>query len=241
MTGQSFTEVATSAGRSLVDLTRPARADSGRADSGRADSGRARGPRFLLALTHGAGGSVSAPDLLAARDAALRAGGAVALVTQPYRVKGARAPGSAVRQDEAWCEIIAALRGGPRPMLGSGIPLIVGGRSNGARVACRTAAAVQARGVIALAFPLRPPPRRRGELAGTGASITREAELRMAASDGASVLVVNGDRDPFGIPEADDLIRVVALKGETHTLSRNPAAIADAVTGWLADVVPQKG
>jgi signal-transduction protein with cAMP-binding, CBS, and nucleotidyltransferase domain len=94
--------------------------------------------------------------------------------------------------------------------------------------------------VIALAFPLRPPARRRGELAGTGASPTREAELRMAASDGASVLVVNGDRDPFGIPDSGDLIRVVVLKGETHTLSRNPAAITDAVTRWLTDVVPQE-
>ncbi len=164
----------------------------------------------------------------------------MALVTQPYRVKGARAPGSAARQDEAWCEIIAVLRGGRRPMLGSGIPLIVGGRSNGARVACRTAATVQARGVLALAFPLRPPARGRGELAGTGPSPTRDAELRMAASDGASVLVVSGDRDPFGIPAAGELIRVVILKGETHALSRNPAAITDAVTGWLTDVVPQE-
>jgi uncharacterized protein len=235
-------EVETSAGRALVGLARPGRTGPGRPDSGRAGSGPAPGPRFLLALTHGAGGSVSAPDLLAARDAALRAGGAVALVTQPYRVKGARAPGSAARQDEAWCEIVAALRGGPQPMPGAHIPLITGGRSNGARVACRTAAAVHARGVIALAFPLRPPGRR-GGLAGTGASATREPrslELRMAADGGASVLVVNGDRDPFGIPDAGDLIRVVVLKGETHTLSRNPAAIADAVTGWLADVVPQK-
>jgi hypothetical protein len=54
------------------------------------------------------------------------------------------------------------------------------------------------------------------------------------------VLVVNGDRDPFGIPDAGDLIRVIVLKGETHTLSRNPAAIMDAVTGWLTDIVPQE-
>ena len=128
-------------------------------------------PLFLLVLTHGAGGSVNAPDLLAVRDAALRAGGATALVTQPYRMRGARAPGSPARQDEAWREIIAFLRGRPwsgpcgpedadEVPLGPGTPLIVGGRSNGARVACRTAAAVGARGVIALAFPLRPPGRR---------------------------------------------------------------------------------
>src|SRR5690349_12729106 len=99
-------------------------------------------PRFLLVLTHGAGGTVGSPDLLAAR------------VTQPYRVRGARAPGSAPRQDAAWAEIVAALRD-----LAPGVPLVQGGRSNGARVACRTAAAVRARAVIALAFPLCPPGR----------------------------------------------------------------------------------
>ena len=92
--------------------------------------------RFLLVLTHGAGGSAGSPDLLAARDAALGLGGLVARITQPYRVKGARAPGSAIRQDAAWAEIVAALAA-----LAPGVPLIQGGRSNGARVACRTAAA----------------------------------------------------------------------------------------------------
>ncbi len=116
---------------------------------GPAEPGR---PRFLLVLTHGAGGSPGSPDLLAARDAALGLGGLVARVTQPYRVRGARAPGSAVRQDAAWVEIVAVLAG-----LAPGLPLIQGGRSNGARVACRTSAEVGARAVIALAFPLQPP------------------------------------------------------------------------------------
>ena len=205
-------------------------------------------PSFLLVLTHGAGGSVNAPDLLAVRDAALRAGGATALVTQPYRIRGARAPGSPARQDEAWREIIAFLRGRPwsgpwsRPEempLSPGTPLIVGGRSNGARVACRTAAAVGARGVIALAFPLRPPGRRAAAgSAGIADPPARAAELRAAADGGARVLVVNGDRDPFGIPDPEDAIRVVVLKGESHALSRNPAAVAEAVTGWLSAVVP---
>jgi len=228
-------------------------------------------PSFLLVLTHGAGGSVNAPDLLAVRDAALRAGGATALVTKPYRIRGARAPGSPARQDDAWREIIAFLRGRPwsgpwsgpekdadEVPLGPGTPLIVGGRSNGARVACRTAAAVGARGVIALAFPLRPPgrraaagsagtpdpPARAAELraaagsAGSSNRPTRAAELRAAADGGARVLVVNGDRDPFGIPNPEDAIKVVVLKGESHALSRNPAAIAEAVTGWLRAVVP---
>ena len=135
-------EVPTSQGPAQAELTLP---------------GGPGAPSFLLALTHGAGGTVAAPDLRAARDAALRLGGAVALITQPYRVRGARAPGSAARQDEAWQEIIASLRDGAWLVLGRGIPLIVGGRSNGARVACRTAVAVAATGVIALAFPLRPP------------------------------------------------------------------------------------
>jgi len=147
------------------------------------------GPAFLLALTHGAGGTVDAPDLVAARDAAVRLGGAVAMITQPYRLRGARAPGSATRQDEAWREIIAFLRGGPwsrppgvPPAAGvppaSGVPLIVGGRSNGARVACRTAAAVGASGVIALAFPLRPP----GHRAAAGRPGTRSVGTGSAGS-----------------------------------------------------------
>ena len=112
-------------------------------------------------------------------------GGAVALVTQPYRLRGARAPGSADRQDAAWLEIISALRA-----RFPGIPLVQGGRSNGARVACRTARAAGARAVLALAFPLHPPGR---------PDRSRAAELRGA---GTEVLVVNGDRDPFGYPAA---------------------------------------
>ena len=180
--------------------------------------------RFLLVLTHGAGGSAGAPDLLAARDAALGLGGLVARVTQPYRVRGARAPGSAVRQDAAWVEIAAALTA-----LVPGIPLIQGGRSNGARVACRTAAAVGARAVIALAFPLRPP--------GAAAAQSRVAELRAARTGGAAVLVVNGERDPFGIPGMQDADLVVTVPGETHALKGHRAVIVSAVTAWLPTVL----
>jgi len=109
-------------------------------------------PRFLLVLTHGAGGGVASADLMAARQAALDTDGAVARVLQPYRVAGASAPGSAQRQDAAWLEVIAALRAGH-----PGVPLIQGGRSNGARVACRTAQAAGAVAAIALASPLHPP------------------------------------------------------------------------------------
>ena len=185
-----------------------------------------RAVRFLLALTHGAGGSAGSADLLAVRDAALELGGLVARVTQPYRVRGARAPGSAVRQDAAWVEIVAALAASVPGA--QGLPLVQGGRSNGARVACRTAAAVRARAVIALAFPLRPP---------GPAGQSRVAELRAAGMGGAAVLVVNGERDPFGIPGADDADRVVVVPGETHSLKGHRAVIAGAVADWLPGVL----
>ncbi|HEX4062997.1 MAG TPA: alpha/beta family hydrolase [Streptosporangiaceae bacterium] len=208
-------------------------------------------PWFLVALTHGAGGGVDSADLLAVRDAVLKRGGTVARITQPYRVRGARAPGSAERQDEAWVEVIAALRAAIADVTGNagahttgqasesgpvdgggwnggGIPLVQGGRSNGARVACRTAEAVGAAGVIALAFPLHPPghPDR-----------SRASELRVP---GRKVLVVNGDRDPFGVPGRGAGRRVVVLAGETHALSRHPEAVAKAVRAWLPQVLGPK-
>jgi uncharacterized protein len=206
-------EIMTGGGVALAELDGP----------GPGAPGEHRGERFLLVLTHGAGGSVGSPDLLAARDAALGLGGLVARVTQPYQVRGARAPGSVARQDSAWVEIMAVLAG-----LAPGAPLIQGGRSNGARVACRTAAAVGARGVVALAFPLRPP---------GAAGQTRVAELRAARAGGAAVLVVNGERDPFGIPSAGDADRVVTVPGETHSLKGHRAAIIGAVTEWLPTVL----
>ena len=178
---------------------------------------QARRPAFLAVLTHGAGGTPDTPDVLAVRDAVLAMGAVTALVTQPYRVRGARAPGSAARQDAAWAEIVAALNE-------AALPLLQGGRSNGARVACRTARETGAKAVIALAFPLHPP----GQPAKS-----RDDELRSA---GTSVLVLNGDRDPFGVPEPDDATSVVVLPGETHALSKNPSAISEAVAGWLGTI-----
>ncbi|RKS73619.1 hypothetical protein BZB76_4321 [Actinomadura pelletieri DSM 43383] len=174
-------------------------------------------PAFLLVLTHGSNGGVEAPDLLAVRDTALALGGAVARVTQPFRLAGRRAPGSAVKQDEAWLEVVGALR----RRFGDDVPLVQGGRSNGARVACRTATAAGAAGVVALAFPLHPPrnPER-----------TRVDELRSA---GVEVLVVNGDRDPFGVPDAADAAEVAVLAGERHDLKRDPAAVGSAAEPWL--------
>ena len=182
---------------------------------------RSGDPAFLLVLTHGSGGGPESADLLAVRDAVLPLGAAVALVTQPYRVKGHRAPGPPARQDAAWAEIVDALR----PAAGPGVPLVQGGRSNGARVACRTARTTGARAVLALAFPLHPPGHPEKSRAG---------ELSLAGTD---VLVINGSRDPFGVPDQAARVRVVVLEGETHALSRKPRAAGAVAAAWLADLL----
>ncbi|MEO3778073.1 alpha/beta family hydrolase [Micromonospora sp. B11E3] len=172
----------------------------------------------LLVLGHGAGGDVDAPDLRALRDAAVAAGVAVALVTQPYRVAGRRAPAPAGHLDEAWAAVLADLR-----RRYPGVPaLVVGGRSSGARVACRTATTVGADGVVALAFPLHPPGR---------PERSRAAEL----PTGLPTLVVNGDRDPFGVPDAGPPVRVVVRPGERHDLRADPAGTAAVVVDWLRE------
>ena len=112
----------------------------------------------LVVLTHGAGGGVDTMDLLAVRDVALKHGAVVARVMQPYRVAGRKMPPRPNAQDPIWVEVITQLRA---KFPG---PLVQGGRSNGARVACRTASEVGAAGVLALAFPLHPPGKA-GELA----------------------------------------------------------------------------
>lgn len=139
----------------------------------------------LLVLGHGAGGGVEAVDLLAARDAAHEAGWRVALVEQPWRVRGRKVAEAPPRLDAAWVDVLAGLHG---------TPLVVGGRSAGARVACRTATAVGADAVLCLAFPLHPPGR---------PERSRLAELTAVP---VPVLVVQGARDPFGVPEGAVLV-----------------------------------
>jgi predicted alpha/beta-hydrolase family hydrolase len=179
----------------------------------------AEAPRAALVLGHGAGGGVGARDLVVAAEAAGAEGCTVALVEQPYRVAGRRAPDGAARLDQAWIDVVAALRGRSR------LPLVTGGRSSGARVACRTAAATGAAGVVCLAFPLRPPGRPEASRAG---------EL-LAVS--VPVLVVQGERDAFGGPaELPPGPAVVAVAGD-HSLRRSAAAAADAVRRWLDQIV----
>jgi uncharacterized protein len=172
--------------------------------------------RGLVLLGHGAGGGVGAPDLVAVAAALQGQGWAVGLVEQPYRVRGRRMPDRAPLLDAAWTAVAAELRSQwPGP-------LITGGRSSGARVACRTAAATDAAAVLCLAFPLRPP--RRPEA-------SRAEELD---AGGRPVLVVQGDRDPFGRPaDFPPGPNVVAVPGD-HSLRRSAGAVAAAVVDWLS-------
>jgi predicted alpha/beta-hydrolase family hydrolase len=170
----------------------------------------------LLVLGHGAGGDVDAVDLVAVRAAVLAAGAGVAMVTQPYRVAGARRPPAPARQlDAAWLAVIAELRRRVAVDL-----LVVGGRSSGARVACRTAAEAGAGRILALAFPLHPPGR---------PEVTRADELRT----GVPTLVLNGDRDAFGVPEPLPTVHVEVLPGETHALSKAPHLLAQMAVAFV--------
>jgi uncharacterized protein len=175
-------------------------------------------PRAALVLGHGAGGGVSAPDLTAARDVALAQGLTVALVEQPYRVAGRRSPAPPKQLDAAWLAVLGHLRAGElaKP------PLIAGGRSLGARVACRTAAECGAMAVLCLAFPLRPPRR-------SGPPQTRLSELEQVT---VPALVVQGERDPFGMPPPARDRTVVQVPGD-HSLRKDPAAVRAAVEVWL--------
>jgi uncharacterized protein len=180
-------------------------------------------PRAALALGHGAAGGVSAPDLLAAADAALAEGVSVVLVEQPYRVAGRRAPAPAHQLDSAWTAVVDHLLADTL----RGLPLLVGGRSLGARVACRTAAATGAIGVLCLAFPLQP--RRR-----SGTAPSRLPELDALT---LPALVVQGAGDPFGIPPPTAARTVVQVPGN-HSLRTDPNAVAAAVRDWLPRVLP---
>ncbi len=183
-------------------------------------------PRAGLVLGHGAGGGVTSRDLVAVTDVARSEGVSVALVEQPYRVAGRRAPARAPQLDAAWTAVVDHLRAGEL----RGLPLVVGGRSLGARVACRTAQATGAVGVLCLAFPLQPPHRAR-----TGAAPSRLPELDAVT---VPTLVVQGARDPFGIPSATVRRTVVQVAGD-HSLRTDLEAVAAAVRAWLPTVVGQ--
>ncbi len=180
----------------------------------------AKEPRAALVLGHGAGGGIAAPDLVAVAAVATSHRITVVLVEQPYRVAGRRSPPPARHLDVAWIAIVAALRASALVSL----PIIVGGRSSGARVACRTARATGASGVLCLAFPLCPPPR-------AGAT---PGESRLTELDAVQVpmLVIQGVRDRFGMPPARKGRTVVRVFAD-HALRTDLSSTAAAVGDWL--------
>jgi predicted alpha/beta-hydrolase family hydrolase len=185
----------------------------------------AKAARAALILGHGAGGGVDAPDLTTAGQAAGAERISVALVEQPYRVAGRRSPPRVAQLDTDWLAVVERLRAAEL----TGLPLIVGGRSLGARVACRTAEETGASAVLCLAFPLEPP-RRAG----------KPKQSRLAELDAVKVptLVVQGERDPFGIPPPGPLREVVTVPGD-HGLKADLEPVAATVQAWLAGVLAE--
>jgi uncharacterized protein len=186
----------------------------------RAHVTKRRGSRGGLILGHGAGGGVGTRDLSAASEAAANAGFSVVLLEQPYRVAGRRSPAPAAQLDAAWIAAVAHLR--TRAL--RGLPLVCGGRSSGARVACRTSAQTGAIGVLCLAFPLHPPGR-------------PDAPSRQSELDGVRVpvLVVQGESDPFGLPAPGPQRTVVTVKGN-HSLRSELETVRSAIAEWLAQL-----
>jgi uncharacterized protein len=173
-----------------------------------------------LVLGHGATGGIESPDLVAATEAGRSGGLSVALIEQPYRVSGRRSPAPASQLDEAWTAVVSQLRDGPL----SGLPILSGGRSLGARVACRTAAETGSVAIVCLAFPLHPPGR---------PEMSRLPELDALT---VPTLVVQGESDPFGTPPDGPNRLVVRIPG-THSL-KSSGNVAAAVSDWLAKVIP---
>jgi uncharacterized protein len=185
----------------------------------RAELHAVAGPSAALVLGHGAGGGIEAPDLIAATKAATSAGLTVALVEQPYRVAGRRSPSTAKQLDAAWIAVVEHLRANEL----EGLPLVVGGRSLGARVACRTVEDTGAVAVLCLAYPLEPP-RRAGK--------PPQSRLPELEAVSVPVLVVQGESDRFGMPPEGPERKVVQVRGD-HGLKADTDAVADAVAAWL--------
>ena len=186
-------------------------------------------PVGTVVLGHGAGGGVGTPDLRALARGLPPAGVTVVLVDQPWVVAGRRVAAPPPTLDRAWTAVLEQL-----PLAG---PLLVGGRSAGARVGCRTAVQVGAAGVLALAFPLHPP----------GNRPSRRPELDAPSAAGLPVLVLQGTRDSFGAPaeipvapgrvvvaieDGDHSFRVRKGGDQAGTLTR----LVEAATGWALTV-----
>ncbi|MFD5569828.1 alpha/beta hydrolase family protein [Streptomyces cadmiisoli] len=189
----------------------------------------AKKARLVLAVGHGAGGGIEARDLKALADALPRIGVSVARVEQPWRVAGKKMAPAPKTLDTGWRGIWPALAA-------RGLPVVAGGRSAGARVACRTAAELGAAAVLALAFPLHPP----------GRPEKSRAEELLAA--GVPTLVVQGGNDPWGrppefpegrhelveVPDADHGFAVPKRAGITQEQALD--VLTDAVGRWAASL-----
>jgi predicted alpha/beta-hydrolase family hydrolase len=183
--------------------------------------------RGTLLLGHGAGGGLGSRDLVAVTAEAGLAGWRVVGVEQPWKVAGKRVASLPPRLDEGWRAVVDALRAAD---VLTGL-LVFGGRSAGARVACRTADDLGADGVLALAFPLHPPGR-------PGKS--RADELTTVA---APLVVVQGETDAFGSPADVAAVltgrataSVYAVPGD-HSLKKNVDVVAAAAVSWLGELV----
>ena len=193
----------------------------------RAHLWRPPNPCGALVLGHGAGGSSWSADLQALTDLSAQ-GWLVVLVEQPWRVAGRKVATPPAQLDVAWLAVMAELTRGraalPRPW-------VVGGRSAGARVACRTAAGARADAVLALSFPLHPPGR---------PDRSRAAEALLVTAAGTRLAVIQGEKDPFGSPEEVRAAlgagaEVVAARG-THAFTRTPADVLAAAAAFLSSL-----
>ncbi|MDG9713253.1 alpha/beta hydrolase family protein [Streptomyces sp. DH10] len=185
--------------------------------------------RLVLAVSHGAGGGIEARDLTALAAALPAHGVSVARVEQPWRVAGKKLAPAPKTLDLGWRGIWPALA---EP----GLPVVSGGRSAGARVACRTATELGAHAVLALSFPLHPPGK---------PEKSRAAEL---LGSGVPTLVVQGGNDPFGkpgeFPEGPyELVEVphgdhgfAVPKRAEITQEEAVAVITDAVLEWTGSL-----
>lgn len=182
----------------------------------------------MLALGHGAGGGVEARDLAALAATLPALGCTVALVEQPWRVAGKKVAPAPRTLDAGWAAVWPSLAA-------EGVPVIAGGRSAGARVACRTAGELGAWAVLALAFPLHPPGK---------PNKSRSQELTEAGEGGRPVLVVQGERDAFGRPEEfEGRVRLASVPGGDHgfavpkraevTQEQALRVLTDVVADWL--------
>ena len=179
-------------------------------------------PRAALVLGHGAAVGVDGPDLVAVTEVALAQKCSVALVEQPYWVAGRRSPAPVAHLDEAWTSVVEQLAAEDL----KGLDLVAGGRSLGARVACRTAEETGAVAVLCLAFPLEAPRR-------SGPAKSRLDELEAVR---VPTLVVQGEKDQFGMPPEGPRRTVTRVPGN-HSLRADLAAVADAVRAWLPGVL----